>query len=248
MYAGHRKAEMRRHHSLWDLRVVLTWSQGCFPASPFTPIIHTDPSLYRLATALEQKTWLQSISSVIPLVQEQRRSCEDLWVDICFKPSVASVFAILLMQTHGIENVRLTCSSPSYNCFIPLLRETHHFQYEARREPGPSSTLSLRLSWLWVCEFLRLCARGLVQQGANTHVLLCEPSATCCPVWCSLCHPHIICGQKRFWLLQALLHLTSTLISCVIGMMTCFLRSQRQYWLHMCYRSFSICQILTHGI
>lgn len=134
---------------------------------------------------------------------------------------------ILLLQTHGTENVRLTYSSPFNNCFNPLLIETSHFQHAACREPGPSSTLSLRLSWLWVCIFLRSCARGLVQQGANTHVLLCEPSATCCPVWCSLCHPHIICGQKHFWLLQALLHLTYTLISCVTGMMTCFLRSQR---------------------
>ena len=46
MYAGHRKAELRRHHSLWDLCVVLTWSQGCFPASSFIPFTNNDPRLY----------------------------------------------------------------------------------------------------------------------------------------------------------------------------------------------------------
>lgn len=46
MYAGHRKAELRRRRSLWDLCVVLTWSLGCIPASSFTPFTHTDPRLY----------------------------------------------------------------------------------------------------------------------------------------------------------------------------------------------------------
>lgn len=61
------------------------------------------------------------------------------------------------------------------------------------------------------CAFVR--TRGLVQQCANTHVPLCEPRATCRPVWHSLCHPHVICGHEPFRPLQALLHLTFALTS-----------------------------------
>lgn len=58
-----------------------------------------------------------------------------------------------------------------------------------------------------------VCSWGLVQRGSNTHVLLCEPRDTCCPVWCSQCHPHVICVHEPFGPLRALLHLTYSLTS-----------------------------------
>lgn len=70
MYAGHRKAELRRRHSLWDLCVVLTWSQGCYPASSFTPFTHTNPRLYgRTEDLAAIHTWWDSSSA-----------CKDLWM------------------------------------------------------------------------------------------------------------------------------------------------------------------------
>lgn len=69
-----------------------------------------------------------------------------------------------------------------------------------------------------------------MQQGSTTHVLLCEPSATCRPVCHSQCHSHVICGHEPFRPLQALLHLTYALTSHLWRAKTTitdFLRSQR---------------------
>ena len=107
--------------------------------------------------------------------------------------------------------MRLKYPSPFLNVFAPLLRETSHFQLEACREPGPPQVHRLCDSAGFGCAFV--CTRGLVQQCANTHVPLCEPSATRRPVWHSLCHPHVICGHEPFRPLQALLHLTFALTS-----------------------------------
>lgn len=72
MYAGHRKAELRRRHSLWDLCVVLTWSQRCFPAS--VPL-HT---LIQDCMGHIQPTRLRSIRAVTLVVHKQTGSCKHL--------------------------------------------------------------------------------------------------------------------------------------------------------------------------
>lgn len=161
MYAGHRKAELRRRHSLWDLCVVLTWSQRCFPAS--VPL-HTRWS------KTEWADWRRST------ITYSRPGCDPpgpwrLWCTNRRDPAnirwaYARELLVLLLQ-----NIP---SSLFSNRFIPLLRETCHFQLGTRREPdSPQRTQSLlQLCWLLVLSLhwcACVCTCGSVQQGANTH-------------------------------------------------------------------------------
>lgn len=103
--------------------------------------------------------------------------------------------------------------------FVPLLRETCHFQLAACCDARHPQAHLLCDSAGSGCACLPVCVRaheGPVQQGFNTHVLLREPSATCRPVWHSPCHPHVICGHEPLRLLQALLNLTYSLIAHLI--------------------------------
>lgn len=221
MYAGHRKAELGRCHSLWDL-----CSVDMMLSCPLHYCLHTstDPGLYGRTRCLLQETWLQSMRVDMLLVLEHRRSCKYLWAYIWFRSCFCFLWSCCCRHM-AQTSVGLTYPPPFSNHFIHLLREESHFQLEAFRKPVPSKcrfceSACSGCAYPWLCVYMRgFGAAGLwhphpavwtqrhlspslAQLEASTHHLLEQMFSASPDRSASHTHPHITYVVSKTWSFQ----------------------------------------------